>query len=58
MFCTRPLRRRVALDGLVGDDGLVEIKLSRDATHIENLLTETVATIHRRMQAQMAHGRA
>lgn len=30
-------------DGLVGDDGLVEIKAPNTATHIETLLSETIA---------------
>ena len=42
-------------DGLVGDDGLVEIKCPATATHIETLLTETVpAKYITQMQAQMA----
>lgn len=42
-------------DGLVGEDGLVEIKCPATATHIETLLTETVpAKYITQMQAQMA----
>jgi putative phage-type endonuclease len=42
-------------DGLVGADGLVEIKCPATATHIETLLTETVpAKYITQMQAQMA----
>ena len=42
-------------DGLVGDDGLVEIKCPATATHIETLLTETVPGKYiTQMQAQMA----
>ncbi|MEK9797370.1 MAG: YqaJ viral recombinase family protein [Alphaproteobacteria bacterium] len=42
-------------DGLVGSDGLVEIKCPATATHIETLLTETVpAKYITQMQAQMA----
>jgi putative phage-type endonuclease len=42
-------------DGLVGDDGLVEIKCPNTATHIETLLTQTVsAKYYAQMQWQMA----
>lgn len=42
-------------DGLVGDDGLVEIKCPNTATMIETLLTEKVpAKYHAQMQFQMA----
>lgn len=42
-------------DGLVGEDGLLEVKCPATATHIETLLTETVpAKYITQMQAQMA----
>lgn len=42
-------------DGLVGDDGLVEIKCPNTATHIETLLSEAVPGKYiTQMQAQMA----
>jgi putative phage-type endonuclease len=42
-------------DGLVGSDGLLEIKCPNTATHIDTLLTETVpAKYVTQMQAQMA----
>jgi putative phage-type endonuclease len=42
-------------DGLVGDDGLLEIKCPNTATHIETLLSETVPTKYfTQMQFQMA----
>jgi putative phage-type endonuclease len=42
-------------DGLVGDDGLVEIKCPNTATHIDTLLTQTVpAKYITQMQFQMA----
>lgn len=42
-------------DGLVGDDGLIEIKCPNTATHIDTLLSETVpAKYFTQMQAQMA----
>ena len=42
-------------DGLVGDDGLVEIKAPSTATHIETLLSGTVADKYvKQMQWQMA----
>jgi putative phage-type endonuclease len=42
-------------DGLIGDDGLIEIKCPQSATHIETLLTETVpAKYVTQMQWQMA----
>ncbi len=42
-------------DGLVGDDGLVEIKAPNTATHLETLLTETVPGKYvTQMQVQMA----
>ena len=42
-------------DGLVGSDGLIEIKCPNTATHIETLLSETVpAKYFTQMQAQMA----
>lgn len=42
-------------DGLVGADGLLEIKCPNTATHIETLLTETVPGKYiTQMQAQMA----
>jgi putative phage-type endonuclease len=42
-------------DGLIGDDGLVEIKCPNSATHIETLLSETVpAKYVTQMQWQMA----
>jgi len=42
-------------DGLVGDDGLIEIKCPNTATHIETLLSETVPTKYfTQMQFQMA----
>ena len=42
-------------DGLVGDDGLVEIKCPNTATHIETLLSETVPGKYRmQMLWQMA----
>jgi putative phage-type endonuclease len=47
-------------DGLVGDDGLIEIKCPQSATHIETLLSETVPGKYvTQMQWQMAcSGRA
>jgi putative phage-type endonuclease len=42
-------------DGLVGDDGLVEIKCPNTATHIDTLLTQTVpGKYNTQMQWQMA----
>jgi putative phage-type endonuclease len=42
-------------DGLVGDDGLIEIKCPNTATHIETLLTRTVPSKYNtQMQFQMA----
>lgn len=42
-------------DGLVGHDGLIEIKCPNTATHIETLLTETVPAKYMiQMQVQMA----
>lgn len=42
-------------DGLVGDDGLIEIKCPNTATHIETLLSETVPEKYvKQMQFQMA----
>ena len=42
-------------DGLVGDDGLVEIKCPKTATHIETLLSKTVpGKYNTQMQWQMA----
>jgi len=42
-------------DGLVNDDGLIEIKCPNTATHIETLLSETVPTkYYTQMQFQMA----
>jgi len=42
-------------DGLVGDDGLIEIKCPNTATHIETLLSESVPTkYYTQMQFQMA----
>lgn len=42
-------------DGLVGDDGLVEIKCPQTATHIETLLSGVVADRYvKQMQFQMA----
>jgi len=42
-------------DGLVGDDGLVEIKCPNTATHIDALLNETIADKYlKQMQWQMA----
>ena len=42
-------------DGLVGSEGLIEIKCPNTATHIDTLLTETVpAKYVTQMQAQMA----
>lgn len=42
-------------DGLVGDDGLVEIKCPNTATHIETLLTESIdGKYNLQMQFQMA----
>src|SRR5207244_3068928 len=42
-------------DGLVADDGLVEIKAPNTATHLDTLLTETVAEKYvLQMQFQMA----
>jgi len=42
-------------DGLVGDDGLLEIKCPNTATHIETLLSESVPTkYYTQMQFQMA----
>jgi putative phage-type endonuclease len=42
-------------DGLVGDDGLVEIKCPNTATHIDTLLTQTVPSKYiTQMQFQMA----
>ena len=42
-------------DGLVGEDGLVEVKVPNSATHIETLLTGTVDLKYvRQMQFQMA----
>lgn len=41
-------------DGLVGDDGLIEIKCPNTATHIETLLTEKVPSKYNtQMQVQM-----
>jgi len=48
MACASP-------DGLVGDDGLVEIKCPLTATHINTLLTETIDGKYvKQMQWQMA----
>ena len=42
-------------DGLVGDDGLLEIKCPNTATHIDTLLTQTVPSKYNtQMQFQMA----
>jgi putative phage-type endonuclease len=42
-------------DGLVNDDGLIEIKCPNTATHIETLLSETVPTkYYTQMQFQLA----
>jgi predicted phage-related endonuclease len=42
-------------DGLVGEDGLVEIKAPNTATHLDTLLTETVPGKYiTQMQVQMA----
>lgn len=42
-------------DGLIGDDGLVEIKAPNTATHIETLLSETVPQKYvLQMQTQLA----
>jgi putative phage-type endonuclease len=42
-------------DGLVGDDGLIEIKCPNTATHIETLLSRTVPSKYNtQMQFQMA----
>ncbi len=42
-------------DGLVGDDGLVEIKAPNTATHLDTLLSETVPSKYViQMQVQMA----
>lgn len=42
-------------DGLVGDDGLIEIKCPNTSTHIDTLLSETVpGKYFTQMQAQMA----
>jgi len=42
-------------DGLVGDDGLLEIKCPNTATHIDTLLTQTVpGKYNTQMQFQMA----
>ena len=42
-------------DGLVGDDGLLEIKAPQTATHIETLLSESVPTkYYTQMQFQLA----
>lgn len=42
-------------DGLIGDDGLIEIKAPNTATHIETLLSETVPQKYvLQMQTQMA----
>jgi predicted phage-related endonuclease len=42
-------------DGLVGDDGLLEIKCPNTATHIETLLSQTVpGKYNTQMQFQMA----
>jgi hypothetical protein len=42
-------------DGLVGDDGLVEIKCPNTATHIDYLLTSTIPDKYiKQMQFQMA----
>lgn len=42
-------------DGLIGDDGLIEIKCPNTATHIDTLLSETVpAKYITQMQVQMA----
>lgn len=42
-------------DGLVGDNGLVEIKCPNTATHIETLLSETIPDKYvKQMQFQMA----
>jgi putative phage-type endonuclease len=41
-------------DGLVGDDGLVEIKCPNTATHIDTLINKTIpAKYHSQMQWQM-----
>lgn len=48
MACASP-------DGLVGDDGLIEIKAPNTATHINSLLTETIKGEYvKQMQFQMA----
>lgn len=42
-------------DGLVGDDGLIEIKCPNTATHIETLLNDTIKSEYKtQMQWQMA----
>lgn len=42
-------------DGLIGADGLLEIKCPNTATHVDTLLTETVSAKYiTQMQAQMA----
>jgi predicted phage-related endonuclease len=42
-------------DGLVGDDGLIEIKCPNTATHIETLLSQSVpGKYNTQMQFQMA----
>ena len=42
-------------DGLVGEDGLIEIKCPNTATHIDTLLSETVPTkYYTQMQFQLA----
>lgn len=42
-------------DGLVGEDGMLEIKCPNTATHIDTLLTQTVPTKHTpQLQWQMA----
>ena len=42
-------------DGLVGDDGLLELKCPNTATHIETLLTGRIPDkYHKQMQFQMA----
>lgn len=42
-------------DGIIGDDGMVEIKCPNTATHIETLLTGKIdGKYHKQMQFQMA----
>jgi putative phage-type endonuclease len=55
VFHPRILGTHASPDGLIGDDGLVEIKCPNTATHIDTLLTGVVAEKYlMQMQWQMA----